>query len=137
MKKIIIGAAVISSFLGGCRVIQPEYQPNKDSTAMMVLGSKFAKSFADYNADEFLECLSPEVRESLNKEKFENSYREIVDKFGNVESCELMGNLENPIYQIQLWKMRFAKGNNINDMLFRVLMAETDGHIQVVSFAFL
>jgi hypothetical protein len=137
MHKIILGTAVLAVTACGCRVIQPESPKNINQANVMVLGSKFAESFANDNAEEFLECLSPQVRQSINEEKFKTSYAEIIDKFGKVESCEFMGNLENPLYQIQIWKMRFEKDNRANEMLFRILMAETDGNMQVVSFAFL
>ena len=137
MHKIILGTAVLAVAACGCRAISPESQKTINEANVMVLGSKFAKSFADDDAEEFLECLSPQVRQSINEEKFKTSYSEIIEKFGKVESCEFMGNLENPLYQIQVWKMRFAKENRVNEMLFRILMAETDGNMQVVSFAFL
>ena len=68
---------------------------------------------------------------------FATSYQQITEKFGNVENCEFLSELENPIYEIQLWKMSFEKDRTVNDMVFRVLMAEDGGKMQVVSFAFL
>ena len=137
MKKIILGTMGMTMLITGCRVISPKYPVEDDSIAVMELGEKFVGSFAEDDSQQFLLCLSPEAKHSLNEEKFVNSYREITKKFGSVKHYELLGELENPVYQIQLWKIRYEKNQLVNDMLFRVLMAKIDGKMQVVSFAFL
>ena len=137
MKNFILGAALATSVFCGCRVIDESHNYTADQLQARMLGEKFARSFAEADSQTFMDCLSAELRYSMNEEKFATSYQQIIEKFGNVESCEFLSELENPIYEIQLWKMSFEKDRTVNDMVFRVLMAEDSGKMQVVSFAFL
>lgn len=137
MRKKFYFIGFVLVLLCGCQALPKEQERSIKQIAFTELGTKFAKSFADDDSKDFMECLSPQVRQSFNEEKFIASYKEITEKFGKVESYELLCEIENPIYEIQIWKMRFVKKEILNDMLFRVLMVESDGDFQVVSFAFL
>jgi hypothetical protein len=137
MRKKFYFIGFMLVLLCGCQALPKDQERSIKQIAFTELGTKFAKSFADDDSKDFIECLAPQVRQSFNEEKFIASYKEITEKFGKVESYELLCELENPIYEIQIWKMRFVKKEILNDMLFRVLMVESDGDFQVVSFAFL
>lgn len=137
MRKKFYFIGFVLVLLCGCQALPKDQERSIKQIAFTELGTKFAKSFADDDSKDFIECLAPQVRQSFNEEKFIASYKEITEKFGKVESYELLCEIENPIYEIQIWKMRFVKKEILNDMLFRVLMVESDGDFQVVSFAFL
>ena len=137
MRKKFYFIGFVLVLLCGCQALPKDQERSIKQIAFTELGTKFAKSFADGDSKDFIECLAPQVRQSFNEEKFLASYKEITEKFGKVESYELLCEIENPIYEIQIWKMRFVKKEILNDMLFRVLMVESDGDFQVVSFAFL
>ena len=137
MRKKFYFIGFVLGLLCGCQALPKDQERSIKQIAFTELGTKFAKSFADDDSKDFIECLAPQVRQSFNEEKFIASYKEITEKFGKVESYELLCEIENPIYEIQIWKMRFVKKEILNDMLFRVLMVESDGDFQVVSFAFL
>ena len=137
MRKKFYFIGFVLVWLCGCQALPKDQERSIKQIAFTELGTKFAKSFADDDSKDFIECLAPQVRQSFNEEKFIASYKEITEKFGKVESYELLCEIENPIYEIQIWKMRFVKKEILNDMLFRVLMVESDGDFQVVSFAFL
>lgn len=138
MKKIILGTAVAAACLSGCRAIPQEHEKCINEEAGNQLGQKFVQSFADDNPQIFLECLSAQLQQGMNEEKFITSYQKITEQFGEVENFELMGNLENPLYQIQIWKLRFVKNTTVNDLIFRVLLAQNEeGQMKIVSFAFL
>lgn len=137
MRKKFYFIGFMLVLLCGCQALPKDQERSIKQIAFTELGTKFAKSFADDDSKDFIECLAPQVRQSFNEEKFIASYKEITEKFGKVESYELLCEIENPIYEIQIWKMRFVKKEILNDMLFRVLMVESDGDFQVVSFAFL
>ena len=116
MRKKFYFIGFVLVLLCGCQALPKDQERSIKQIAFTELGTKFAKSFADDDSKDFIECLAPQVRQSFNEEKFIASYKEITEKFGKVESYELLCEIENPIYEIQIWKMRFVKKEILNDM---------------------
>lgn len=131
-----VALALLLSLIA-CRSVEEFDQKALIAQENRALGKEFVMSFCDDRQDDFIKCLSLEVRKSFNSAQFEKSYKNITEQYGKIEDYEFLTTLANPLYDIQIWKIKFVKKENVNEMLFRVLITHVDKKSAVVSFAFL
>ncbi len=105
-------------------------------------GETLVKAFVDCDAEAFIEQLPPEMRKDFGVKQFDASYKSIVETLGKPISYAPGVTLENPLFAVTLWKVRFerqgSEGAKIyQEALFRVIAGELDGKSRIVSFNFL
>lgn len=130
-------------FASGCAFVSQSnaaeklVQPISDTT-----GEKLVAAFVCDNGKQFVELLPAELQKKFNTEQFKYFRRQLAAELGEVVSYRYLGYIEHPLFQIEIWNIRFrrtdAQGKIIHlEAPFRVISGFVDGQNQIISFNFL
>ncbi len=148
MKKIVFACAVALSLAGvnGCTTIAelpPEEVKKQGDSPEFRLCRELLMEFLKGDASGFVSHLSPEVQKVFTADKFRETRDNIVKNLGEPVSFRYLTTLELVALKPNIWAVRFKRVNPqtgrefYQEVLFRVITAEADGRVNVVSFNFL
>ena len=92
-----VAALVLGAMLPGCATTAEDYMAN------------FAAAFRDRNIEKFKRVISRERQKQLTPEKFQEILDASQREQGELIDMELIGVLDQIIYQSYLWKLTYEK----------------------------
>lgn len=104
-------------------------------------GRVLLQAFLDNNSRVFIGELPDELQKQFGEKEFIGARKSIIETLGEPVSFSYLSTLENPVFIISLWKVRFSRKNNegetiSHEALFRVISGAGKEKFQVVSFNF-
>ena len=132
--------------LAGCRVIDhsaPE-QPVRTGVPerQIQLGDRILAGIRDDDFQTVSGLLGNELRDRMTDKDFKTSRENITRQFGRIVGFEYLTSLETPLVENLIWRVTFerqdSKGGTIRQaLLFRLVVGEVDGALNVIGFGFL
>ena len=137
--------AFLSIFASGCSIIDANHNSSIEyaQTGQMMHSRCVAmiKAFQNNDYTQLRQCLPPELTLQFTEEKFRQSRNELTKTLGELVDYSFLAELKAPVFRNLIYKVKFRRiGNDQKpieqEVLFRVMLAQSEGKIQVISFVF-
>lgn len=144
----VLFIAATALLTGGCSTTADNSKNDLTTEQLTVLDKAAEKkcielleSFKNNDYARLQATLPPSLARQFTEDMFKQSRNKIKNTLGEIKSYEFLTRLQAPIFRNILYKVKFRRTGSDRktieqEALFRIMLAENNGVIQVLSFVF-
>lgn len=125
LTSILFAASV--SLLSGCATVKKEKTEATAQACNAQVAEKLLLTFLKNESDTFIKMLPGDAAETVTENDFKKTREAMIKQFGKPVSYCFVTNLEHPLANISIWRIRFERKSSdgkktiTQEVLFKVL----------------
>ena len=140
MAILIINSGCAVTSEAANSTLTPEQSAQLDNEAAKKC-IELLEAFKDNDYPRLQKTLPPSLARQFDADKFKQSCNTLKNTLGEIKSYEFLTRLQAPVFRNMIYKVKFQRMGNDRktieqEALFRIMLAEDKGVIQVLSFVF-
>jgi len=144
-RTLILLAVSVSFACAGCRTFNGPKDENKGAKQGEIaskVGEKLLMAFLTNEAEAFIRLLPGDSSQVFTENDFKKTHESLEKQFGKPVSYAFVTNLEHPIANVSIWRVRFERKSSDNtktihqEVLFKALSTKNEPET-LIGFNFL